>query len=391
MNNNKLIIAAAGSGKTTFLVKKALEIEDEPILITTYTEFNEREIRNKFIKRKGCMPRNVTIQTWFSFLLQHGVRPYQSVLNESLHNKNVGFYLTNEKSGKRYNAEGKPVLAGGRPVYWGQGDFLKCYFTANGKIYSDKISKFVCETNTATNGEVINRISKIYQHIYIDEIQDLAGYDLDIIKTLFSSQSNVILVGDPRQVTYLTHQSLKYKKYAGGQIKLFIEKELGKKIECSIDETILSASHRNNQLICDYSAKLYPELSTPMACNCSTCHPEDDHTGIFAIKPSDVEQYHAQYTDVTQLCWSSASNVNRNYETLNMGASKGSTFNRVLIYPTKVMEAWIKNNSYKLGDNARAKLYVALTRSRLSSSIVIDYQDGDTSLDVQKYSFNKNG
>jgi DNA helicase-2/ATP-dependent DNA helicase PcrA len=69
-----------------------------------------------------------------------------------------------------------------------------------------------------------------------------------------------------------------------------------------------------------------------------------------------------------------------------MGASKGSTFNRVLIYPTKAMEAWIKDNSFKLKDNVRAKLYVALTRSRLSSTIVIDYQDGDTFLAVEKYS-----
>lgn len=387
MNNNKLIIAAAGSGKTTFLVKKSLEIEDEPILITTYTEFNAREIRNKFIKRKGCMPRNVTIQTWFSFLLQHGVRPYQSVLNESLHNTNVGFYLTNEKSGKRFIAPGKPMLSGGRPVYWGQADFLKCYFTASGKIYSDKISKFVCDANSTTDGEVVERISRIFRHIYIDEIQDLAGYDLDIIKQLFKSKSNIILVGDPRQVTYLTHQSPKYKKYASGQIKLFVENGLGKKIQCNVDETTLSASHRNNQLICDYSAKLYPQLSTPMACSCPTCHTENDHTGVFVIKPSDVERYHAKYTDVTQLRWNSASNVNRNYKTINMGASKGSTFNRALIYPTKGMEAWIKDNSCKLGDNARAKLYVALTRSRLSSTIVLDFQDDDTFPDVQKYSF----
>ena len=278
------------------------------------------------------------------------------------------------------------MLSGGRPVYWGEADFLKCYFTASGKIYSDKISKFVCDANTSTEGEVVERISRIFRHIYIDEIQDLAGYDLDIIKELFKVESNVILVGDPRQVTYLTHQSPKYKKYANGQIKLFVENELGKKIQCNVDETTLSASHRNNQIICNYSAKLYPLLSTPMACSCSTCHPKDDHTGVFVIKPSDVERYHAKYTDVTQLCWSSSSNVNRNYKTMNMGASKGSTFNRVLIYPTKGMEAWIKDNSSKLKDNVRAKLYVALTRSRLSSTIVIDYQDGDTLPAVEKYS-----
>ncbi len=64
MCKNKLIIAAAGSGKTTFLVNQAKEIQDENVIITTYTEANEAEIRNKF---NGHVPPNITIQTWFSF------------------------------------------------------------------------------------------------------------------------------------------------------------------------------------------------------------------------------------------------------------------------------------------------------------------------------------
>ena len=51
---------------------------------------------------------------------------------------------------------------------------------------------------------------KAYQYICIDEIQDLAGYDLEIIKLLFESSSSVLLVGDPRQVTYLTNHSQKH-------------------------------------------------------------------------------------------------------------------------------------------------------------------------------------
>ena len=39
---SSLIVAAAGAGKTTFLVKKALEIS-ENVLITTYTDANEQK------------------------------------------------------------------------------------------------------------------------------------------------------------------------------------------------------------------------------------------------------------------------------------------------------------------------------------------------------------
>lgn len=52
---SSLIIAAAGAGKTTFLVKKALEIS-ENVLITTYTDANEQSIRDKFYEINGCIP-----------------------------------------------------------------------------------------------------------------------------------------------------------------------------------------------------------------------------------------------------------------------------------------------------------------------------------------------
>lgn len=50
---NKLMIAAAGSGKTTFLVNEALKINDEKVLITTFTDANENEIRKKFLELNG--------------------------------------------------------------------------------------------------------------------------------------------------------------------------------------------------------------------------------------------------------------------------------------------------------------------------------------------------
>ncbi len=389
MKNNKLIIAAAGSGKTTFLVNQALTVESETVLITTYTEANGREIRDRIIAKKGCMPVNITVQTWFSFLLQHGVRPYQSVLNENIHNHDIGFYLSSEKSGKKYDAEGNPILFKGRPIYWGEKDFLKFYFNSSFNIYSDKISKFVFNTDKATKGKLISRISRIYKHIYIDEVQDLAGFDLELIKLMFKSNSSIILVGDPRQVTYLTHHSTKYGKYANGQIKSFVERELGQKIQCEVDETTLSASYRNNQSICEYSAKLFPDQPAPCACECDSCRVGYDHVGVFIIKPSEADRYLLTYTPV-QLRWSSASKVNSNFPVLNFGESKGATMDRVLIYPTNPMKKWIKNNTYPLKNEARSKLYVGLTRARLSSTIVMDYQESDCIDGVTVFTFTDN-
>lgn len=109
---NRLIIAAAGSGKTTYLVRQAMQQADN-VLITTYTIANELEIRKKFIEHNGCVPHNVTIQTWYSFILQHGVRPFQWVV---LDDKINGMILVNEKSREKYDGKFGPV-------YYGEDDY----------------------------------------------------------------------------------------------------------------------------------------------------------------------------------------------------------------------------------------------------------------------------
>jgi DNA helicase-2/ATP-dependent DNA helicase PcrA len=234
--NKKLMIAAAGAGKTTYLINRALEKESK-VLITTYTRSNEDEIKNKIYNQLGYIPSNIDMQTWFEFLLRHGVRPFQGTMDDSLFDKNIGFVLTNNKSA----------------MYIKESDIMKHYFTKEIKIYSDKISKFIIKCNERLNGEVISRITKIYPRIFIDEIQDLVGYDLDVIKLLVNSDAEILMVGDPRQTTYTTHPTDRYKKYQHGKTAEFIENELNKKHEiCKIDKETLNQSHRNNNKICSF-------------------------------------------------------------------------------------------------------------------------------------------
>ena len=51
MGDNKLIIAAAGSGKTTYLIDEAIRNREKKVLITTYTQANETEIKKKIIEK----------------------------------------------------------------------------------------------------------------------------------------------------------------------------------------------------------------------------------------------------------------------------------------------------------------------------------------------------
>jgi DNA helicase-2/ATP-dependent DNA helicase PcrA len=361
MGKNKFIIAAAGSGKTTRLVKEALAVKKENVLITTFTETNEQEIRAKILKFRKCIPNNITVQTWFSFLLQHGVRPYQGTMQPQLISRKIGFYLHEGKSGLRgYNYLGIPI-------YWGEADLKHYYFTKDFKIYSDKIAKFVFECNKKESNEVIARLTRIYPHIFIDEVQDLAGWDLDILGLLFQSSSRVLMVGDPRQGTYSTNDSAKYKKYRNGRIRDFIEKECPKDI-CEIDTTSLNRSHRNNKHICAFSSKLYPEYNACEPCDCPKCRGDiPDHQGVFLVREADVESYRSKYRPERILRYREAASPDLNY-----GASKGLGFDRVLIYPTDKIKQYLKDGDLTRIETVKAKFYVALTRARYSVGIVCD-------------------
>lgn len=378
--NNKLYIAAAGSGKTTFLVKSALEKDStETVIILTYTEANESEIRNKIFKLNGSIPENITIQTWFSFLLQHGVRPYQGTFNDILKNQLIkGMLLVNQKSGlKSINAR--------FPVYFGEDDFKQYYFNKNWKIYSDKISKFVFQSNKKTCGKIVSRLSKIYKYFFIDEVQDLAGFDLELLKLLLKSNSSVLLMGDPRQVTYLTHNPQKHLKYSTGKIKDFLIDNCARLIQDCIDEETLNKSHRNNEVICSYSFRLYPNLPEPTSCDCPSCHNViTEHQGIFIIKPGNVKDYIERFKPV-ELRWNKSTKTFDENNTFNFGESKGLGFDRVLIYPTTKMSDWIKNNSLELTNLVRAKLYVGVTRARYSVCFVMNYTEQDNFSGIEIY------
>lgn len=91
--SNKVIIAAAGSGKTQYLVKEALKSSSGNVLITTFTDKNTEEIKSRIIARAHSIPTNITVMPWFSFLLKHGVRPYQSMVYADKRIDNLGIVV----------------------------------------------------------------------------------------------------------------------------------------------------------------------------------------------------------------------------------------------------------------------------------------------------------
>lgn len=354
---NKLLIAAAGAGKTSHIFRDSLSSIGKRILITTYTKENKKEILSRYLQKLGELPRHITIQTWFSFLLKHMVRPYQSFLiKERISN----ICPVNERSGIiGVNKEEKPIYAK-------EENAKQYYCDKEYRIYTDKISKFAYKINTLTNGLLIERLENIFDTIYIDEIQDLAGYDLDIIKLLAHSKISLTMVGDPRQVAYLTHHEKRHSQYSDGKIQEFAAKECQHVID--IDTSSLGFSFRNNQVICDFANRLFPEHAH--VTSASILANTIQHQGVFLVKERDVPEYIRKYNPVI-LRNSTTTEVPLGSPVFNFGESKGKTFDRVLIYCSQPILNWLNNNNSLLRFYSRCKLYIAITRARHSVAFVI--------------------
>ena len=356
---NRLYLAAAGAGKTTFIIKESASNKEERILITTFTENNEAEIRNKFKQRIGYVPSNVTIQTWFSFLLEHGVRPYQSVLYES---RAAGVQLVNEQS--------SPMTKDSWEIH---------YFNKNQDVYSDKLSKLVCKIDEASKGFVISRLERIFDVVYIDEVRDLIGYDLEILRLLAKSSIGLVLLGDPRQVTYHTHWETKHKRYRDGKIREFIEDFC--KSSFVVDSGTLNGSYRNNVAICNLANQLFPEYEQTKSIS---LHEPTAHEGVFFVKEKDVDTYLEHYSPI-QLRDSKRKKVNEFYPVYTFGGAKGKTFKRTLIYLTTPMKKWLKDRRFQLEFQSRCRAYVAITRAIHSVGLVIKDNDKIPTLDIPVY------
>lgn len=342
-SNNLCILAAAGSRKTTHIIDQALSADPSTrILITTYTNQNVDELRGGFLRRVGVVPSNITITSWFSFILQDGIRPYQRSVTDLP--RVVSF---------NYTALGVRKISPKNIDHY--------FFDSVPNIYSEVASEFVVSANRETVGKVIHRMEGMYDAVLIDEVQDLAGWDLELLDLLMRSSIEIMAVGDPRQATFSTNRSNKNRQYRGARIAEWFQKQERSGL-CRIEQR--TASYRCNQAICDFADALYPHLSKTISKN----YDKTGHDGVFCIPKSRVASYIEEFHP-TLLKYSRTTKT-MGYAALNIGVSKGQTYDRVLIFPTTPMKRYLKTRiPADAGDPA--KLYIAVTRARYSAAFVV--------------------
>ena len=207
---NLIKIECAGSGKTWSICQTALSIVSSDIkkrvAIISYTNRGVQAVQTEIKKQNnGIMHSRITVESLYSFLLRELIKPYQTYIFGINEVKSLDFsrmygFINKHRIGQKAR-----------------------YMTVGQNITANEAAELVIQLNNKSNGQVIGRIERIYDTIFFDEVQDLSGYDLEIIRRIAASSINLVCVGDPKQATFKTNNGQKNKNISGSSMELFFK------------------------------------------------------------------------------------------------------------------------------------------------------------------------
>jgi len=369
-------IACAGAGKSTWIIEEALRLAESglPSLIVTYTEENQIELKRKLNDKPAVIASKIDVKGWFSFLLDDIIRPYQNCLLEK-RIRNVFFNQSNPH--KRFNSKTKRTFSIPGTA---EGDNIVRHYTTDNAtlVHTYYVSKLAERINKASDHSPVTRLSRIYGAIFFDEVQDLVGWDYEVISALSKSDlSAVYAVGDFRQTIYQTTFGTKGPRSD-------TEKQ-NKFSQMSFKSIPMTGSHRCCQAICDIANLIYPSnlYEDTVSILDEEKYPLPDHAGVFTVSRKDISKYVESYKPtVLRLDKNKEMELCERLEAFNFGKAKGKEFSDVLIVPTDAQKSFFLGDRKKLDggktNKSISQFYVALTRARYSVAILMDEESSIT-------------
>lgn len=383
--NNKVVFAAAGNGKTYSICKQAKDIVEKQngcVLLISYTNEGIHSLEKEYRKQNdGILNEKIIIKSWYSFVLSEFIKPYQCLLHlkEKVYKNESDFDVPE-------NYVSSIAFYSGEPPCWFGQKHIQYYINSAGDVYPDRTSEFACLCNSHADGKAISRIENIYTNIFIDELQDYAGWDLELIKLLFESKASVTCVGDYKQATYRTNNSLKNRAYRDEKIRDFfclLEKRGICKV--SYDKT----TRRFNQEICNYINSIYNDAESAVEESAEReTNNEEKNIGVYIIESKNLAECCNHYNPVI-LRYDKRTNIEFKHEctVLNYGASKGATYDRTVIIPVRTVLPFVTKQAQITSNQTRSKFYVACTRAKHSIVFVVDGFKGASHFQSTKIKF----
>jgi len=322
--DKRLILAVAGSGKTSLIIEN-LNLEKRCLLVT-YTQNNYHNLRQKVIKKFGYLPENIRILTYETFLYRFCVKPF---LSYKLRPKGITFNQPSLRFAKG----------------------LKRYMDSSKRLYSNRICKLLIEYEKMN--DVVGRLNDFYDAFYIDEVQDFAGHDFDLLMYLAMSEIKVMLVGDFYQHTFATSRDGQKSKSLHKDYNDFKKRFANMGID--VDEQCLSKSYRCSPTVCRFiTEKIGIRIES---------HKTEETTISLIGSKEDVEKL-MKDNSIVKLFYQNCSKYD--CYSKNWGASKGEDCHTdvCVVLNGTTMGKYKKEQLNQLAPTTKNKFYVACSRAK---------------------------
>lgn len=327
--DKRVIFAAAGSGKTTYIVNRLADRRRS--LIVTYTKGNYANMHKKIrAKNDGKWPENITLMTYFSFLYCFCYKPFLA-----------------DKIGA------KGILYEANPSKFDRQSQTK-YYLSNGKyLYSNRLALLL--ENRCVLDDIRARIKKYFDEFIIDEVQDFAGRDFNFLRQLMTLELDMLFVGDFFQHTFDTSRDGSVNK------SLFDNKTTYEALFTSkgfvIDNTTLKKSWRCSKNVCDY-------IRDKIGIDIYSRRHDNDNTSIEFISDNDSIKEILLNNQIVKLHYQNGSKSGIGHK--NWGETKGEDhYQDICVLLNKKTEKMLRDDKLsELPQSTKNKLYVAITRAR---------------------------
>ncbi|NUU34337.1 AAA family ATPase [Pseudomonas sp. C2B4] len=324
--DKRVIFAVAGSGKTSLIIEK-LNL-DQRALIITYTDNNHHHLRNKIIQKFGVIPKNISLMTYFSFLHGFCFRP---LMQSQLNTKGLNFRLPPNVQ--------LPLSE------------IKRFRDASGRLYHNRLAKLL-EVKGCVPA-VLARLERFYDCVYVDEVQDFAGHDFNLLLAMSKAKADMMFVGDFYQHTFDTSRDGAVNSSLHDDMVRYEKRFRDNGI--TVDKETLNRSWRCGTTVCDF-------ISTHLRIDIAA-HNERESELTMVTTQAQADELHAN-PDIVKLFYQEHHKYGCFSQ--NWGASKGlDHFNDIcVVMGPKIWTQYLGGRLHESVPKTRNKLYVACSRAK---------------------------
>jgi hypothetical protein len=201
--------------------------------------------------------------------------------------------------------------------------------------------------------DVKQRLSKYFDNLFVDEIQDLSGHDFNFFKAISQANLNIVAVGDFFQHTFDTSRDGNVNATLHDDFERY--KNQFSDMGLVVDMTTLDASYRCSPSVCDFISN---KLGVRMRSN------RKDSTNIYFVESQEKADEIFQDTNIVKLFYQE--HVKYGCYSRNWGDCKGEDiYNTVcVVLNTTTLNKYRQETLDELAPSTKNKLYVACSRAK---------------------------